>query len=619
MSYKSRGTYVLLTVVLMIVPLMILFPMYLKEKQSLQESILADYQRDIAINIGLLKEDQKRANLVLVTALSRNSEIENFLAFPETSPFPELLALSEALKQTGLYKEIGLHLIDKDGISVLRSWADIKGDSLLEKREDIAGMVANPQNKSFIRFEENFLSIRSIAPVFNKEHFVGMVEVVTQFDATKERLEKTKLANSALLIDMHHYDQLKNIPLDRIINGYVVLNESVSEEDLYFLKKLNLSRFLTEERFEIINNKFVFVSLIYGLDDILLGYWVINKPLELFDLQKIYNLKNRYLILSAFIVLLMALLSALFFYRRQAEFERQHFHQVFDTAAEIIFVSDREKVINANKAFFDVFSAFKDLDDFNNSYRCVGDSFVKEKGFLFSRMGKLHWYDYLLKHPNKTHYAKIKQYNLTQVYTVKAVEIISNTGLKLMSVFMNDVTEEERIKIKLTKLTTMDDLTGIFNRYYFNKTLAHEIERAHRYKLNLSLVSFDIDHFKKVNDTYGHDVGDVVLQVLAKKILENIRTTDLLCRVGGEEFSIIMPETPLDEAGNFAERLRHEVESLVFKEFKHNITISLGVVMLQEAESLQEIYKRADEALYLVKNTGRNRVVVDGQDKSQEK
>ncbi|RUM48188.1 MAG: GGDEF domain-containing protein [Hydrogenothermus sp.] len=158
-------------------------------------------------------------------------------------------------------------------------------------------------------------------------------------------------------------------------------------------------------------------------------------------------------------------------------------------------------------------------------------------------------------------------------------------------------------------LAETDRLTGLFNKGKFNEVLKKEIERAKRYKRPLSLIIFDIDHFKRINDTYGHKVGDEVLRELAKVIKSIIRKTDFVVRWGGEEFVILAPETDLDGALKLAEKLRQTVEKHQFPTVK-NVTISLGVAQYIDEETPEEFIIRADMALYKAKENGRNRVEV---------
>jgi len=170
----------------------------------------------------------------------------------------------------------------------------------------------------------------------------------------------------------------------------------------------------------------------------------------------------------------------------------------------------------------------------------------------------------------------------------------------------------------LEKENITDSLTGLYNRRYLDRRLEEEFARAKRYSLPFSILMVDIDHFKKINDNYGHQAGDLVLSYLGKLILDAIRTSDIAARYGGEELLVIAPNTRTLPAGELAERLRQHIESheLVLtseatKRQAIHITVSIGVATYgPRMDSFRKLVQDADEALYLAKQEGRNRVIV---------
>jgi len=171
---------------------------------------------------------------------------------------------------------------------------------------------------------------------------------------------------------------------------------------------------------------------------------------------------------------------------------------------------------------------------------------------------------------------------------------------------------EESLSMALT-----DSLTGLFNRRYLSVHLQRVLKRITETRKPVSAIMFDIDYFKKVNDSYGHDVGDEVLKEIAARVSRNLRNFDMVARYGGEEFIIVMPDAPLEAAGLVAERLRHRIADEPFTISASAgaipVTISLGVAATDNPASTPEsLIKRADMLLYEAKGKGRNCVVIDG-------
>jgi len=178
--------------------------------------------------------------------------------------------------------------------------------------------------------------------------------------------------------------------------------------------------------------------------------------------------------------------------------------------------------------------------------------------------------------------------------------------------------ENVRLFKEVERLSTTDPLTGLHNRRHFDARASAELARSVRYRLQLSAVMLDIDHFKDVNDTHGHVAGDVVLIEVAKVCLSMLRASDIDVRFGGEEFCFLLPETGLQEAAALAERLRTAIAGLRFAAGagaapgadEHSVTVSLGVAAWNgEQDTLEALLRRSDEALYAAKRAGRDRVV----------
>ncbi|HEY3431338.1 MAG TPA: diguanylate cyclase [Rhodocyclaceae bacterium] len=176
-----------------------------------------------------------------------------------------------------------------------------------------------------------------------------------------------------------------------------------------------------------------------------------------------------------------------------------------------------------------------------------------------------------------------------------------------------DITERKEMEQELARLATTDTLTGVANRRRFIDQAEIELRRFHRFNTPVALLMLDLDHFKQVNDTYGHAAGDAVLCHLSRLAETRLRGSDLFGRLGGEEFSILLPGTDLEGAADFAEQFRQCVASSPANTTSGDIPFSLSIgvsIFMPEDSSVESVFARADEALYRAKNTGRNRVEI---------
>ncbi|WP_220465595.1 diguanylate cyclase [Colwellia sp. BRX10-3] len=179
--------------------------------------------------------------------------------------------------------------------------------------------------------------------------------------------------------------------------------------------------------------------------------------------------------------------------------------------------------------------------------------------------------------------------------------------------FSSDVTELYKLKEEFKKLANTDPLTNLYNRRFFTEQAEKEYHRAKRYSLSLTIFTIDIDHFKSINDKFGHPAGDQVLIEVAKQLKASLRQTDILARIGGEEFSILLPETSAQAAMVLAERIRNEQNKLTIMgdwQGEIKLSVSIGVSsIISNDESFDTMFSRADKALYQAKNYSRNKVM----------
>ncbi len=222
------------------------------------------------------------------------------------------------------------------------------------------------------------------------------------------------------------------------------------------------------------------------------------------------------------------------------------------------------------------------------------------------------WIEYVIHSPDLEHKAKLFNRHKSQVciYLVNAKRfIIEDHNLYIIT--MTDISELEIAYEQMKDQAIRDELTQIYNRRKFNEVLDIEISRSHRTMMSFSIIMFDIDDFKKINDTYGHEVGDQVLIEISKTVHGAIRKSDIFSRWGGEEFMILAPSIYLDGAIKQAEKLRQMIEEHPFEGIPEveKVTCSFGVSEFCLKEDKESLLKRVDENLYNAKHSGKNCVM----------
>jgi len=289
--------------------------------------------------------------------------------------------------------------------------------------------------------------------------------------------------------------------------------------------------------------------------------------------------------------------------------EKTHMLEVVNRELELIFditpnmeiITDGFTMKKANQKFYE-FTGYTNLENFLESYNCICDLFVDKRGYLKHKIKGKVWVEYIIDNPQILHKAIIKKDGIDNLFTVHAAKYNKESDSEKYIVVFENTTD-------LHKIACTDQLTSLANRLKIDEVLVECVEKYKRYKREFSITLLDIDHFKSVNDTYGHLVGDMILKTISKIISNNIRNVDLVGRWGGEEFIIISKETDVNGAKVLAELLRTTIEEYEFDIVKHQ-TVSFGVTQFSKGDTVIDLMKHADDALYKAKAEGRNRVVI---------
>jgi len=306
-----------------------------------------------------------------------------------------------------------------------------------------------------------------------------------------------------------------------------------------------------------------------------------------------------------FFIAVGALLFLLFLLYREFTNQKKQYKKIIDNSPNIVMLADKSGIVEVNRTFFKYFRSFKDINEFSSQYSCVCEFFEKEDGCLEKSRDGQRWVDFLITHQGTKHKAKINIEGEIYYFLVSASSIDKKNGIA--AVILSEISEQVKAKKALTLLTLNDSLTNIGNRRFFDQKLKEHISLSERYNTPFSLLVLDIDFFKKINDKYGHDIGDKVLINFTHLIKSSLRKGDIFARVGGEEFAILLPLTTKDKAYVLAQKLRGTVEN---SEGIISITVSVGLVQHEKGDDEQLLFKRADAVLYKAKEGGRNKVVL---------
>lgn len=299
---------------------------------------------------------------------------------------------------------------------------------------------------------------------------------------------------------------------------------------------------------------------------------------------------------GAVLLLLLCALLLVWMYNQQS-FDR-HLYKFINLCNDITVITDRNKILAMNKAGLNHFKAHK-LNQLPSRY--LSKLFEETNANGKRYVDGIDWVTKIKR--DQSIRVRITYGELSQTYRMQ----VSKVNNKRYLVTFHNITKEIAEKVTLSQDAEIDELTQIYNRKKFNAMLSYTIQKWEIDGTPFSLILFDIDHFKKINDTYGHDIGDKVLVELSALVKNLLRNHDMLARWGGEEFVILSPNTRLKDARVFANRLRKEIERFPFS-YIENVTCSFGVAEYAAGDTSESLLKKADEALYLSKHNGRNTV-----------
>ncbi|KJR43652.1 response regulator PleD [Candidatus Magnetoovum chiemensis] len=294
--------------------------------------------------------------------------------------------------------------------------------------------------------------------------------------------------------------------------------------------------------------------------------------------------------------------------KREIEVQNRYIHFILDSNPIYMITTYNNEVEYINQTFLG-FLGLSSSEEFLTKGLKIEYFFLRINNIKAPFKNDFNWIEYIINNTDTDNVVYIK--NCKATISEEKAFVVTHRKFpdsdKYIFTF-TDISKIQEEKNVLRMQADIDVLTGIYNRKRVDELLEIEAQRAKRYQTDLSLIMFDIDFFKKVNDTYGHNIGDYVLRELTTIVKENIRAQDYFARWGGEEFMVLMPYIRLDNAEHSAERLRIIIQEHPLKEVG-NITCSFGVTQFRGSDNYDTFTKRVDDALYEAKNNGRNKMV----------
>ena len=490
-----------------------------------------------------------------------------------------------------------------DGTSLLRlHQPDVYGDNIASQRPLVAYAHKNAQRVSGFEEGRQGLAYRILIPAFDRGIYIGSVEFGIATPYFTDKIRRFAGYDSFFFIHKKALGMFGRISQSIFVGNYVGVEISSPFRPL--IKKY------ASEHSKLENSMIIHADQTYAVNVLEVGDYR-AKPIGsimFFRSTNDFNSHVRHMIVaSLLIVITLTLISAVSvdriytFVTRKMGFQERYAQMILDSVPSPVIVTNGEYLIAANDSFLG-YLQYPNVEAFKKEHECVCELF--EMGdtdeYLMPMHNDQRWTEYMLEHPLKIHKAKITVNGFSTIFEVRISVLKVNEETRYVVIF-ND--------ISAMQLQTMTDpLTAIPNRLHFSMVYQHAINMARRGEKPLGIIFFDIDHFKNVNDNFGHLVGDSVLKQIALLVRQRIRKSDIVARWGGEEFVLLLPDSELDEAIKVAQLLRKVIDDEFF-ESVGNVTCSFGVAALEEEEDAEHLLNRADELLYEAKSNGRNRVV----------
>ena len=545
----------------------------------------------------------------IIKSLANNRVVNEYITSKKSNKEDEVREIFFAIANSN-NTIMQTRLLNKDGLEIIRINRDsseeepyiVDKSQLQNKSQRDYFKILSKMNKNEIWHSNFDLNIengkievpykptfRIGMPIFDKDKFEGIVIINVLLN------DLFRVIGNSTIFEHYIIDKNQN---------YILHPNS----QFSFNKYTNIQRDIKEDFPDGLESKEVFS---YSLKNILK-----NEDESIMFLktksdykQELIKDKTNTLIIVFVLTLLLSLIMAIFVSKTPIEIQRK-LYKANNRLKEFKSIIDKYVITTTTRpdsTIVEVSSAFEKISGYSKEELLGKEISIIKHPQRDKQIIKELW-DTILEQKTWTGIIKNKKKNGEEYWLEQTIIPKINEENKNIENFLSisvDITDKK----ELEKIATIDKLTNIYNRRMLDDFLKTEIEIANRHNEDLSLIIVDIDHFKIVNDTFGHLAGDNLLTSISKIILKNIRNTDIFGRYGGEEFLIICRKTTKENAFVLAEKLRILIKEFKFDEIGHK-TISLGISDFQKSDTVETLFKKADTALYEAKNTGRDKSVI---------
>ncbi len=524
------------------------------------------------------------------------------------------------LKEYG-FKQVHFHLPNNH--SFLRMHAPQKyGDDLSSFRKTV--VYVNNNHKKISGFEEGFANdgYRFVFPLIDKKEYLGSVELSFSVHALIAYLKDGFLDTHFIIAKKTILSTKMNPYLTNAMDPNFVIDKRYVNNNFLLQYDKNFHNHYEQDKkhsfslTQTINNKRYIKTFIPIFNPVThdLSAYLITLSYGKYLNQISHNFWIAFLSLGMMIMLIFTRYIKGRMFKQKIERQNKklslanfQLKTIIDSQNNMIVLTDGIKMVDANQKVLDFFG-FTSINEMIHSYQCICNLFLKHKDYFhLNHVPKdTNWINYMQILPFEQRVVNmIGKDMISRAFQVNIAEYGNGSGAVIS---FNDITDVLLRQRDLKYKAEHDRLTDIYNRQKIDEVLHKLCQFSSRRKEMVGIIMFDIDHFKKVNDNYGHDIGDEVLKAIATLVKNNIREEDIFGRWGGEEFILILRHTTLEDTYKKALRLCKDVEKFHRENIPH-ITISLGVTSLYKNDHTKSLFKRADLALYQAKKQGRNCVV----------